>query len=34
LVLLGWRKFKFLGVRSLLTGKITSVTPKRRAPEG
>jgi len=26
-------KVSFLGVRSLLTGKITSVSPKRRAPE-
>jgi len=27
-------KVSFLGVRSLLTGKITSVTLKRRAPKG
>jgi len=27
-------EIEFLGVWSLLTGRITSVTPKRRAPEG
>jgi len=26
--------FYFLGVRSLLTGNLTSVTPKQRAPGG